>query len=183
MFAFDNLANILTVTRVLLLPFILVLLIMPWAWAAWLCLTLYVIAAITDFLDGWVARRFNQVTAFGRFLDPIADKIFVVSILVMLVAVDRVTGLSVLAIIAILVREFTVAGLREFLGPKQVTVHVTALAKWKTTVQMLATGFLIVASQGFALALTGEILLWAATAMTLITGWQYMQAGMKHIND
>lgn len=185
MFVFQNLANILTVTRVLLLPFILVLLAMPaaWAWAAWLALTLYIIAAITDFLDGWVARRFNQITAFGRFLDPIADKIFVVSILVMLVAVDRVTGFSVIAIIAILVREFTVAGLREFLGPKQVTVHVTALAKWKTTVQMLATGFLIVAPLGLALSVCGEVLLWVATAMTLVTGWQYMQAGMKHIND
>jgi CDP-diacylglycerol--glycerol-3-phosphate 3-phosphatidyltransferase len=183
MFAFDNLANILTVTRVLLLPFILVLLALPWAWAAWLCLILYALAALTDFLDGWVARKFNQITAFGRFLDPIADKIFVVSILVMLVAVDRVTGLSVIAIIAILVREFTVAGLREFLGPKQVTVHVTALAKWKTTAQMLATGLLIVGGQGFAFLVGGQILLWVATAMTLITGWQYMQAGMKHIND
>ena len=180
---FDNLANILTVARLLLLPFILLLMALPDAWAAWAALGLYGVAAVTDFLDGWVARRFNQVTAFGRFLDPIADKIFVAAILVMLVAVDRVGGWAVLPVIAILCREFAVAGLREFLGPKNVTVHVTALAKWKTTVQMVATGALIVAGQHAMIAVAGETALWVAAAMTLITGWQYMAAGMKHLGD
>lgn len=180
---FNNLANILTLTRLLLLPFIIALLFLSWDWAAWLCLTLYVIAAITDFLDGWVARKFDQITAFGRFLDPIADKIFVVAILVMLVAVNRVEGMSVLAVIAILVREFTVSGLREFLGPRNIVIHVTKLAKWKTTAQMLATGLLIVGPLNIVYDALGLVLLWVAAALTVLTGWEYMREGMKHIND
>lgn len=179
----DNLANILTVTRLLLLPFIILFLWLPFHWAAWLCLTLYVIAAITDFLDGWVARKFDQVTALGRFLDPVADKIFVVTILLMLVAVDRVAGLAVLPVIAILAREFTISGLREFLGPKNIVVHVSPLAKWKTAAQMLATGFLIVGNVASIYSVAGLTLLWIAAALTLYTGWDYLRAGLRHIND
>ncbi|MBU0799440.1 MAG: CDP-diacylglycerol--glycerol-3-phosphate 3-phosphatidyltransferase [Alphaproteobacteria bacterium] len=179
----NNLANILTVARVLLLPFIILLLFLPFHWAAWLCLILYIVAAITDFLDGWVARKYNQITAFGRFLDPIADKIFVVTILLMLVAVDRITGFSVLAVVAILAREFAVSGLREFLGPKNITVHVTPLAKWKTTLQMLATGCLIVEFTSTWVEVIGLLSLWAAAFLTVYTGWQYIRVGMKHIND
>lgn len=179
----NNLANILTVLRLLLLPFIIILLFLPFEWAAWFCLILYIIGAVTDWLDGWVARKFNQVTPFGRFLDPIADKIFVVTMLLMLVAVDRITGVMVLAVIVILVREFLVSGLREFLGPKNITVHVTQLAKWKTAVQMAATACLIVGPYHIALDATGQIALGLAAAMTAYTGWQYLQAGMKHINE
>jgi CDP-diacylglycerol--glycerol-3-phosphate 3-phosphatidyltransferase len=179
----NNLANILTILRLLLLPFIIIFMFLPFEWAAWLSLILYIIGAVTDWLDGWVARKFNQITPFGRFLDPIADKVFVVTVLLMLVAVDRISGLMVLAVIVILVREFMVSGLREFLGPKNITVHVTPLAKWKTAVQMVATGCLIIGGTNALVDMIGEIGLCFAAAMTALTGWQYIKAGMKHIND
>ena len=187
-----NLANILTIARLVLLPVIILLFFIPAAWAAWACLALYTAGAVTDWLDGWVARRFNQISDFGRFLDPIADKIFVVAILIMLVAVDRIDGIWVLAVIVILVREFLVAGLREFLGPKGITVHVTGLAKWKTAIQMIATGILIVGPfVGGPALLPGPELTWlhftgllglsVAAALTAITGWNYLKTGWAHI--
>lgn len=176
-----NLANILTLLRLVLLPFIILLFFIPAAWAAWTCLALYAIGAITDWLDGWVARKYNQISDFGVFMDPISDKIFVVTILLMLVAVDRVAGIWVLAVIIILMREFLVAGLREFLGPKGVKLPVMKLAKWKTAVQMVATGILIVApfvTGGYVLGLAG---LSAAAILTVLTGWKYLQTGWPHI--
>ncbi len=176
-----NLANILTVTRLALLPFIIILFFMPWNWAAWTCLALYIIGAVTDFLDGWVARKYDQITPFGTFLDPISDKIFVVTILLMLVAVDHIGGVFVLAVIIILMREFLVAGLREFLGPKGITLPVTKLAKWKTTVQMIATGLLILTPVSFTAEVLGLIGLTAAAGLTAMTGWKYVQSALPHI--
>lgn len=176
-----NLANILTITRLLVLPFIVVLFYIPESWAAWSCLGLYIIGAITDFFDGWVARKFNQVSEFGRFLDPISDKIFVLTIMIMLVAANLVGGPWVILILLILMREFLVAGIREFLGPKNVTVHVTNLAKWKTASQMLALGFLIVAGQIDYTWEAGIGFLTIATLLTLITGGQYLRAAIPHM--
>ncbi|MCB9996549.1 MAG: CDP-diacylglycerol--glycerol-3-phosphate 3-phosphatidyltransferase [Rhodospirillales bacterium] len=176
-----NLANILTLGRLALLPFIIVLLSLPFGWAAWACLTLYAAAAVTDFLDGWVARKYDQITPFGTFMDPISDKIFVVTILMMLIAVDRISGIFVLAVIVILAREFTVSGLREFLGPKEVKLPVTNLAKWKTTVQMIATGCLIVGPYDFTLQVIGLAGITAAAALTAYTGWLYVQSAKEHI--
>ena len=101
---------------------------------------LYIIGAATDWLDGWVARRYNQISEFGKFMDPISDKIFVVTVLMMLVATHRIEHFLVLAVIIILIREFLVSGIREFLGPKGISLPVTPLAKWKTAAQMTATG-------------------------------------------
>jgi len=178
-----NLANILTVARLVLLPFIIMLFFMPWNWAAWACLTLYAIGAITDFFDGWVARKYNQITPFGTFLDPISDKIFVTTILLMLLAVDRISGIFVLAVIIILMREFLVAGLREFLGPKDVKLPVTSLAKWKTTIQMIACGLLIIAPVSMAAKIIGLIGLVAAAVLTAMTGWKYLAASWEHIRE
>ncbi len=178
-------ANILTVFRLVLLPFIIVLFYIDAAWAAWSILTLYTIGAVTDWFDGWVARRFNQVSAFGTFMDPIADKIFVAAVLFMLVESGRLTGIWVLPAIVILVREFLISGLREFLGPKDIKLPVTKFAKWKTASQMLALGFLIIGPYGtgfLALSpLIGNILLTAAAAMTALTGWRYLRAGFAHM--
>jgi cardiolipin synthase len=175
-----NLANTLTIGRLLLLPFIIWLFFLPGANAAWWCFALYVIGAITDFLDGWVARKFNQVSEFGKFLDPISDKIFVAVILLMLVAIGRVTDYWVIAIMVIFTREFLVSGLREFLGPKNVKLPVTNLAKWKTTVQMIATGALIIAPYipfGFEIGLYGLAI---AALLTVMTGWGYLAAAKEH---
>lgn len=177
-----NLANILTVARLAILPFMILLFFIRTDWAAWGALMLYVAGAVTDWLDGWVARAYNQISDFGRFLDPIADKIFVVTVLLMLVATDRIEGIWVLAVIVILMREFMVAGLREFLGPKGISIPVTTLAKWKTGVQMVATGFLIVAPAFGAFTHSAGLLgLSAAAVLTAVTGWQYMKAGWVHI--
>lgn len=177
-------ATILTLGRLALLPLIVVLLFIPAGWAAWGALIIYIAGALTDWLDGWVARQFDQSSNFGRFLDPLADKIFVVVILLMLTAVDRIDGIWVLAVIVILVREFAVAGLREFLGPKGIAVPVSPLAKWKTTTQMIATGLLIIgpfAPYGFFVHLAGLISLAAAAVLTALTGWQYMKASWSHL--
>ncbi len=178
-----TLANILTLFRLGLLPFIILLLFIPAGWAAWTCLALYIVGAVTDWLDGWAARRYAQTSALGTFLDPISDKIFVVTVLLMLVAVDRVTGVWVLTIIVILVREFLVAGLREFLGPKNIQMPVTPLAKWKTTVQMVATGVMIVAPYIPLGEIVGLLGLTAAATLTVMTGWTYLRTGLAHIRD
>ncbi len=182
----NNIANILTIARILLLPVIIALFYLEasWgAWAAWLCFIIYVISAVTDFFDGYVARKLNQITPLGTFLDPISDKIFVSTLLILLVAFGRIEGLWLICVILIFAREFMVSGLREFLGPKNVKMPVTVLAKWKTTVQMVSTGFLILGSYApYALSI-GLITLLIATAFTVITGTQYLMAGMKHMKE
>jgi cardiolipin synthase len=179
-----TLANKLTLTRLAILPVIVLLLFIPAQWAALSALVLYTIGAITDWLDGWVARKWNQYSEFGRFLDPIADKIFVVVILLTLVAIDRVQGIWVIAIILILIREFLIAGLREFLGPKGITVPVSPLAKWKTAIQLVATGTLIVGPYILCgVTVLGLIGLAAAAILTVMTGWGYIKTGLLHIKD
>lgn len=176
-----NLANILTLTRLALLPFMVLLFFLPWEWAAWTCLALYLIGAATDWLDGWVARRYNQITEFGTFLDPITDKIFVVTLLLMLVASGRIEHVWVMNVVIIIVREFLVSGIREYLGPKGITMPVTKLAKWKTAAQMLATAVLIVGPFIWGGMLIGQLLLTAATILTVITGWGYLKTGLEYI--
>lgn len=180
----NHLANILTISRLLLLPVMIGLFYLESAWggfAMWLCFVLYVIASVTDYFDGYVARKLNQVTAFGTFLDPISDKIFVATLLLMLVAFGKISGAWILLVIIIFAREFLVSGLREYLGPKNISVPVTVLAKWKTTSQMFAIAFLILAGYSpYALEI-GLLLLSAATILTVITGGIYMIKGLKHI--
>lgn len=175
--------NILTLARLALLLPMVCLFFMPYASVAWVCFTLYVIGAVTDGLDGWIARKYNQTSAFGAFLDPISDKIYVVTIMLMLVATQRISGVFVVLPILILTREFLVSGLREYLGPKNVKVPVTPLAKWKTAAQMIAVGVLIVAPFVAYAGVIGLLLLTIATALTLWTGWQYLQAGFVHMID
>lgn len=178
-----NLATILSLARLALLPLIVPLFFLPFAWAAWTCLALYVVGALTDFADGWVARRFGQVTEFGKFIDPVSDKIFVVTILLMLVATDRIAGIFVIAAVVILVREFVVSGLREFLGAKAATLPVTRLAKWKTAIQMAACGLLIIAPVDIYAELAGLSGLCVAAAITAWTGWLYLQKALPHFAE
>ena len=162
---------------------IILLFYIPFEWAAWVCLALYAIGAITDFVDGWIARKFNQVTPFGTFLDPISDKVFVVTMLLMLVSVDRIDGIGVVAVVIILTREFMVSGMREFLGPKNIKLPVTKLAKWKTTIQMVATGILVVGPFLPFGTLIGQTGLLCAATLTVITGWTYLKTGFAHMKD
>lgn len=128
-----------------------------------------------------MARKFNQISAFGTFLDPIADKIFVGALLILLVAFDRLEELWLLPVIAIFFREFLISGLREFLGPHDVQMPVTKLAKWKTTFQMLSLGFLILGPVLPHVLMIGQYALLLAALLTVITGWGYMKAGMDVI--
>ena len=176
-----NLANILTLTRLALLPPMIVLFFVPFSWAAWLCLAFYIIGAATDWLDGWVARKFNQISEFGTLMDPITDKIFVVTILLMLVATERIEGLWVLSVVVIIVREFMVSGLREYLGDKNIKLPVTNLAKWKTTLQMIATGILIIGPYFPGGQIFGQLTLTGASVLTLVTGWGYLKTALDHM--
>lgn len=173
-----NLPNILTLSRLALLPVLIALLYVGAVWAA---LILYIFAAITDFLDGYLARKMNAVSAFGTFLDPISDKIFVALLLIALVDTGSLSGIWVIPVLIIMTREFAISGLREFLGPKDVQVPVTKLAKWKTTIQMVSLGFLIIAPAiPFALEI-GRILILIAAAITAHTGWLYFKAGLPYM--
>ncbi len=175
-----NLPNSLTLLRIALIVPFAVLFFMDGAAVRWLALALFVIAAVTDWFDGYLARLLDQGSAFGRMLDPIADKLLVVAALMLLVATGGVTGWSIAAALAILLREIAVSGFREHLGPLGVTVPVTQLAKWKTTIQLVALILLI--APVTAAHLPGLVLLWVAAALTLITGWGYLKATVRALS-
>lgn len=175
-----NFANALTIARVAAIPPLVVLMFSDLPMAEWGAVILYACIAFTDWLDGWVARTYNQMSEFGRFLDPIADKILVGAMFVALTATDAINGWWLALPIIILTREFLVSGLREFLGPKGVIVHVSKLAKWKTASQMLALGFLIMAPSSTDAAIAGLLLLLLATGLTVVTGWDYLRSAKGH---
>jgi len=183
-----TLPNLLTLARMLAIPFVVGCLFWPdWFVMRWVALGIFIFAAITDFLDGYIARAWSQHSALGRMLDPIADKLLVSAILMMLVANHTISGLSILAAIVILCREVLVSGLREFLAGVKVHLPVSRIAKWKTTLQLLALGFLIAGTAGDALigkiTSTGLVLLWLSALLTLYTGWDYLVAGLKHVTE
>src|ERR1700674_5939019 len=154
-------------------------------WLRWVALAIFIAAAITDFLDGYFARSLGQQSAFGRMLDPIADKLLVASCLLMLAADGIIHGWALWAAIVILCREILVSGLREYLAALRVSVPVTKLAKWKTTVQLVAIGFLLAGEAGdeiipFTTQL-GLLLLWVSAIFTIYTGWDYFRAGIRHL--
>ncbi len=151
-------------------------------------LAIYVVAAITDFFDGYLARKWQQQSSLGKMLDPIADKVLVAVVLLVLCGDQILLGGHVWAAIIILAREVLVSGLREFLGQLSVSVPVTQIAKWKTTVQLVAIGFLIAGPAGdtviAGVTKVGIVGLWVAAALTLYTGYDYFRAGLRHVvND
>ncbi|MFZ2868607.1 CDP-diacylglycerol--glycerol-3-phosphate 3-phosphatidyltransferase [Zavarzinia sp.] len=179
-----NLPNLLTLFRIVVIPLMVAAFFLDFPIANWVSLTLYTAACVTDYFDGWLARAWNQVSPLGRFLDPIADKLLIAAALLMLVAKGHIVGPAVVAAVVIMCREVLVSGLREFLAELRVSVPVSKLAKWKTTVQMLALGFLMV-GRASPDAIPSEDIglwcLWIAAALTLVTGYDYLRAGLKHI--
>jgi cardiolipin synthase len=194
------LPNLLTYARIAAVPAVVAC--MYWqailqggVWLRWVALAIFISAGITDFFDGYVARIWSQQSTFGRMLDPIADKLLVSSCLLMLAADGTIKGWSLWAAIVILCREILVSGLREYLAELRVSVPVTQLAKWKTTVQLVAIGFLLAgeagdnkasAILGHETAVITEIgigLLWISALVTLYTGWDYFRAGVRHLID
>lgn len=174
-------ATYLTLARMGFLPLIMLALVFNAEWSAWVAIVLYGLGSLTDFLDGFVARRFNQVTPLGTFLDPIVDKVYVAALFLMLIAVNYISGIWIILPILILTREFLISGLREFLGPRNIQFPVTKLAKWKTTSQMVAIGILLASPLALWVHLIGMFTLVAATVLTVYTGWQYFQAGLIHM--
>lgn len=181
-----TLPNILTLSRIVTVPLLVGFLWWPhWAAGYAAAFALYVLMGITDYFDGYLARAQGTVSKLGVFLDPIADKIMVAAVLMMLVATGDIVGWNVIAAIIILLREIAVSGLREFLGGIQVSVPVSRLAKWKTTLQLVALGALILAGalpQWSVLHVAGIAALWGAAALTLVTGWDYLRVGLKHMD-
>jgi cardiolipin synthase (CMP-forming) len=179
-----SLPNLLTLSRILVIPVVIASFYVHGDYARWFACALFSAAGITDWLDGHVARRWQQQSEIGRFLDPIADKLLVSATLFMLTAFGRLSPGAVLPALVILCREILVSGLREYLAGLRVGMPVSRLAKWKTTIQMVAIGFLIVGDAGpsaVPVAAIGEALLWIAALLTLITGYDYLQAGLSHI--
>lgn len=180
-----NIPNILTVGRLLTLPLLMALMMVDAAWAAWSALGIYTLGCITDWFDGYLARRFQVVSPFGQFLDPVADKIFIASVLLTLLANGNLGAWGLIPVAIILAREFLISGLREYFGPKNISFPVSPLAKWKTGTQMLSLGFLIMGDYGVpVLPINWEIgymLFVAATILTLITGWSYLREGIRHL--
>jgi cardiolipin synthase len=185
-----SLPNLLTLSRILAVPILVFLLWRPSPIDYAFTFVLYCLVGITDYLDGYLARAWGSISRLGQFLDPIADKIMVAAVLVMLISsrksnpVPEIAGLHIIAGLVILLREIIVSGLREYLAGLQVSVPVSALAKWKTTFQLVALGALIL---GGALPHVpfvhtfGIFCLWAAAALTLITGYSYLRTGLRHM--
>lgn len=182
MYSSSNLPNLLTIGRILLIPPFALLFFAGGDWAHWLALLLFLVAAATDWLDGYLARRMGQSSAFGRMLDPIADKLLVATALLVLVATGGIGGWSIGAALAILLREIAVSGFREHLGPLGKTVPVTRLAKWKTAVQLTALTILVAPTDGLIHG-TGLALLWLAAALTVTTGWGYLTATVEALEE
>jgi len=171
-------------SRIVAVPVLVALLWAPGTLAYGIAFTLYVLVGITDYFDGYFARRMKVVSRLGAFLDPIADKIMVAAVLLLLCAVQVIYGVHVIAAILILLREILVSGLREYLAGSQVSLPVSRLAKWKTTFQMIALGALIlaVATPGWEwMQWLGLASLWAAAVLTLVTGWDYLRIGLRHM--
>jgi cardiolipin synthase (CMP-forming) len=182
-----NLPNILTYGRIAAVPVVAGLLLWGGDNARWTALGIYVLAAISDFFDGYLARKWKQQSSLGRMLDPIADKVLVAVVLLVLCADGILRGGHIWAAIIILSREVLVSGLREYLGELQVSVPVTQIAKWKTTVQLVSIGFLIAGPAGDTVVPytteMGIAMLWVAAGLTLYTGYDYFRAGIRHVVD
>ena len=189
-----SIPNLLTYGRILCVPLIVLCFFIEGKldssdFARWVALWIFVIASITDFLDGYLARIWNQTSNIGRMLDPIADKLLI-SVCLLLLAADTeqtIAGWSLWAAIIILCREILVSGLREYLAALKVSVPVTRIAKWKTTAQLVAIAFLLAGPAGDkVLPYTTElgiVLLWIAALLTIYSGYDYFRAGLKHVVD
>lgn len=181
-----SLPNLLTLSRILVLPAIVAVLFWNDPLARWIAFGLFALAGITDFFDGYAARQMNQMSILGRFLDPIADKLLVATIILMLVATGDLHDVHVIPALVILGREILVSGLREFLAQLRVGMPVSRLAKYKTTFQLLALGFLLVGDAGpkfLPVHEIGLVAIWLAALLTVITGLDYLRAGLRHMTE
>lgn len=184
-----DLPNLLTLSRIVAIPLLVLLVALRSPVTDLLAAILFTAAGITDWLDGRLARTRRQLSDFGRMLDPIADKLLVGATLMLLVGFGRLPVGGIYPAIVIMLREILVSGLREYLAQVRVGLPVTKLAKWKTGTQMVALGLLLLGNDGaHAIRLgflpmfgIGGALLWVAALLTLVTGWDYLTAGLRHV--
>lgn len=179
-----SIPNILTLSRILVIPGLIGSFYLDSPLANWLALGLFVAAGVTDFFDGYMARALGVQSKLGQFLDPVADKLLVAAALFMLAATPgRIDSITVIAAVVILCCEVLVSGLREVLADIKVSVPVTRLAKWKTTVQIVAIAFLLAGDAASFLHAkeVGTVGLWVAAVLTLYTGYDYLRAGLRHL--
>jgi cardiolipin synthase (CMP-forming) len=179
------LPNILTYFRIIAVPAVVAcLFFLSNPTARWAALAVYLAACITDWFDGYLARIWQQQSALGRMLDPIADKLLVGATLLILTHDNTINGVHIWAAVIILCREILVSGLREFLAELNVKIHVTQLAKWKTTLQMIALAVLLAGPAADIVmphvTTIGLFLLWVAALLTLMTGYDYLRAAVRH---
>ena len=180
--------NILTVGRILIVPFFVLAFYLPGFYGDLTALILFIVASFTDFLDGMLARLLGQESKLGELLDPIADKIIVATALILLVMDGTIRQYEVIAAIIILIREILISGLREFLAKGKIKLPVSNLAKLKTVLQMVSialllsgeTGNKIINFQNYNAQTIGIIFLWLSAALTLFTGYDYMRKGIDH---
>lgn len=180
-----TLPNLLTLSRIFAVPLLVALLWKPGTLDYALAFGLYVLMGVTDYFDGFLARAQGTVSKLGIFLDPIADKIMIAAVIVMLITTGTISSWAIIAALVILLREIAVSGLREFLAELRVSLPVSQLAKWKTAFQLVALGALILAGavpQWPFVLQTGLFSLWAAAALTMLTGWDYLRAGLRHMD-
>lgn len=181
-----NLPNILSLLRILLIPVLVVLYFLPQPSAPEWAAAVFVIAAVTDWFDGYLARRWNQTSPFGAFIDPVADKLIVVVALIMILFKSN-DWYILIPVILIISRELTVSALREWmaeLGQRNV-VKVSQMGKWKTTFQMIAISCLIFYKPLFGLPVfeIGVALLYVAAWLTLLSMYNYLQAAWPMLKN
>lgn len=183
-----DLPNLLTLSRIAAIPLLVALIAVRYPSMDFIACVVFSAAAITDYFDGKLARSRRQQSDLGRMLDPIADKLLVGAVLMMLVGMGRLSSLALYPAIVIMLREILVSGLREYLAGIRIGLPVTRLAKWKTGFQMGALGTLLAGDTAAPLiglgalpvSLIGEAMLWVAAGLTLVTGWDYLTAGWRH---
>jgi cardiolipin synthase len=178
-----NLSNILTLCRILVIPIIVALIYLKSPFYGWLAFILFCLASITDYFDGYIARIRNEVSNLGTFLDPIADKLLVASVILILTSKEVIADWETIPALIILLREIAVSGLREYLAGIKVSVPVSKISKLKTSLQLIALAILILSESGISfipILFIGKIALWSAAILTLYTGYDYLRSGLKH---
>lgn len=179
------LPNILTISRIFFIPMIMICFYLQLSLSMYIAFALFVLACITDFLDGYIARQYKSTSNFGKCFDPVADKLLVSTIIIMICGFGYVSGINMIAATIILFREIFVSGMREYLIEIKVPLPVTRLAKIKTATQMVALSVIIlgISETSYMTLDIGIILLWVAAVLTIITGYQYFKKGISKILD
>ena len=178
-----NLSNILTLSRILVIPVIVIFIYLKSPFYGWAAFVLFCLAGITDFFDGYFARIRNEISNLGTFLDPIADKLLIAAVILILTSKEVIADWETIPALIILLREIAVSGLREFLAGTKVSLPVSIIAKFKTSLQLIALGILILSEGGISVVpilMFGKIALWVAAILTLYTGYDYLKSGLKH---